>query len=296
MNTKQIDCVLELSNTLNFSRAAENLFISQPSLTYQIQSLEEEAGFKIFDRTAKSVALTPAGTQFCIALRRIKNDIKAAVEEGQNIGSKYSSSLNVCVPMRSCITFLPQIVQKFEKAMPNVALNIKFVYDETRLDYFLRKEQDILFAREQELSRFTGAATVPLFKSRLYIILRRDDPLCTKKLITADDLAERTFMVGGGSTPEMIAVQNRIIRGGKVKVLNCPDHQTALLNVAAGRGVTLSPGFTNDRTGEFVYVPFDCKERCHCVLGYHKDDTRESVKYFLELCQAAYKNAGNIDL
>ncbi|MDE5991182.1 MAG: LysR family transcriptional regulator [Clostridia bacterium] len=296
MNTKQIDCVLELSSTLNFTRAAENLFISQPSLTYQVQCLEDEIGFKIFDRTAKNVALTPAGTQFCISLRKIKNDIKAAIEEGQNIGSKYSSSLNVCIPMRSCIFFLPQIIRKFEETMPTVALNIKFVYDETRLDLFLRKEQDILFAREQELNRFQNVALAPLFRSRLYMILRKDDPLAQKEVITSSDLSGRTFMVGGGSTPEMIIVQNRIIKEANVNILNCPDHETALINVAAGRGITLTPGFTNDHTGEFAYIPFDCKENCLCVLGYHKDDTRESVRYFIELCQAAYSRANTIPL
>ncbi|MDE7329674.1 MAG: LysR family transcriptional regulator [Clostridia bacterium] len=296
MNTKQIDCVLELSSTLNFSRAAENLFISQPSLTYQVQSLENEIGFKIFDRTAKSVSLTPAGTQFCISLRRIKAEIKAAVEQGQNIGSKYSSSLNVCIPMRSCVYFLPQIIRRFEEKMPDVALNIKFVYDETRLDLFLRKEQDILFAREQELSRFQSVVAAPLFTSRLYIILRRDDPLSGKRIITADDLSGRTFMVGGASTPEMITVQNRIIRESNVKVMNCPDHETALTNVAAGRGIALAPGFTNGHTGEFAYVPFDCAESCQCVLGYHKDDMRDSTHCFIKLCRSAYENAGTIAL
>ena len=57
MNTKQIDCVLELSNTLNFREAAENLFISQPSLTYQIQSLEAEIGSPLTVRIKCPVCL-----------------------------------------------------------------------------------------------------------------------------------------------------------------------------------------------------------------------------------------------
>lgn len=294
MNTKQIDCVLELAGTLNFRRAAENLFISQPALSYQIQSLETEIGFALFDREGKSVTLTPAGTQFCIALRRIRTDLRAAIEEGQNIGSKYSEALNVCIPMRSCIFFLPQIVRKFEETMPSVSLNIKFVYDETRLDLFLRREQDILFARDRELSRFIGINTAPLFQSRLYIVLRKDDPLAHKEIISYSDLDGRTFMIGGTSSPEMIPVQNRIIERSKVKTINCPDHDTALLNVATGRGVVLSPGFANDHTNEFAWTPFDCTERCNCVLGWHKGDERVSTRYFIELCQAAYTHADSI--
>ena len=53
MNTKQIDYCIELAHTLNFSRAAENLFVSQPSFSYQIRLLEEEVGFDIFERSGK---------------------------------------------------------------------------------------------------------------------------------------------------------------------------------------------------------------------------------------------------
>ena len=57
MNTKQIDYCIELAHTLNFSRAAENLFVSQPSFSYQIRLLEEEVGFDIFERSGKGALL-----------------------------------------------------------------------------------------------------------------------------------------------------------------------------------------------------------------------------------------------
>ena len=154
MTTKQMDCALELSHTLNFSRAAENLFISQPALTYQIQGLENEIGFRLFERSGKGAGLTPAGARFCAELRRIRTELKAAVEQGQNMSSQYTETLNVCLPLRSCLYFLPQIMQRFEADMPHVALNIKFMYGEGRKDLFLRGEQDLLFARESELKRF----------------------------------------------------------------------------------------------------------------------------------------------
>ena len=56
MNTKQMDCVLELAQTKNFNRAAENLFISQPTLTYQIKAVEDEIGFTLFDRSGRGAS------------------------------------------------------------------------------------------------------------------------------------------------------------------------------------------------------------------------------------------------
>lgn len=66
------------------------LYISQPSLSCQIQVIEEEIRFKIFDRTQKSISLTPAGKMFVENVRKIHSLYKEAVEEGQN----YSEKLN----------------------------------------------------------------------------------------------------------------------------------------------------------------------------------------------------------
>ena len=158
------------------------------------------------------------------------------------------------------------------------------------------RDRDILFARESELKRFSSVRMAPLFHSRFYMILRKDDPLAEREILTMADLSGRTFMVGGGSPGELIAVQNRIVESGQVQVLNCPDHETALANVAAQKGIVLTPGFANDHNGEFVWVPFDCTERIACVLGYHREDTRESTRYFIELAQAAYTHADAVPL
>lgn len=99
MTTKRVDCALELSHTLNFSRAAENLFISQPALTYQIQYLENEIGFRLFERTGKGADLTPAGVRSCTELRCIRTELKAAVEQRQNMSSQYSEAVFPCVPV-----------------------------------------------------------------------------------------------------------------------------------------------------------------------------------------------------
>ena len=82
MTTKQIDYCIEVARTLNFSRAADNLFVSQPTFSYQIRLLEEEVGFTIFERTGKGAALTPAGSQFVSFLATMREDLRRAIEQG----------------------------------------------------------------------------------------------------------------------------------------------------------------------------------------------------------------------
>ena len=90
MNTKQIDYALELAQVKNFNRAAENLFIFQPSLSYQIQALENEIGLALFLRSGRGAEVTPAGEQFFQTLRNIREELKAAIEQslGQHTAAR----------------------------------------------------------------------------------------------------------------------------------------------------------------------------------------------------------------
>ena len=103
MTTKQIDYCIELSRTLNFSRAAEKMFVSQPTLTYQIKLLEDEVGFAIFERSGKGAALTPAGTQFVSFLTGMREDLKRAVEQGQNHSGQFAWVPFDCGEHFSCV-------------------------------------------------------------------------------------------------------------------------------------------------------------------------------------------------
>ena len=96
MNTKQMEYIIELAQTLNFNRAAENLYISQPTLTYQIKAVEGEIGFAIFERSGKGAMLTPAGAQFVSTLRTVYGQLKAAIEQGQNFSALYARRFTSC--------------------------------------------------------------------------------------------------------------------------------------------------------------------------------------------------------
>lgn len=61
LNTTQLECFLAVANCLNFSRAAEQLRLTQPAVSHQISTLEDELGVKLFKRTSKSVRLTRRG-------------------------------------------------------------------------------------------------------------------------------------------------------------------------------------------------------------------------------------------
>ena len=290
MTTKQIDYCIELSRTLNFSRAAENQFVSQPTFSYQIKLLEDEVGFTIFERSGKGASLTPAGAQFVSFLIGMREDLKRAVEQGQNFSAKYKDSISISLMVREALYFLPEAIRLFAKEYPDVQIVPKFEY-ENGMDGFLKNETDILFALKEQTRQIPGIAVHDLFESRIYLIARREDALAKKNLITEGDLYGRTLMVGGGSPQALRAVQHRLIASGKIDYFNSPDHDTTRTNVAAERGVCLAPGFLNDHSGQFAWIPFDCAESFSCVLCTHKEDSRRSLSDFITILKKLYDEA-----
>ena len=290
MTTKQMDYCIELARTLNFSRAAENQFVSQPTLSYQIRLLEDEVGFAIFERSGKGASLTPAGGQFVGFLANMREDLKRAIEQGQNFSAKYKDSISISLMVRQSVYFLPEAMRLFAQSHPDVQITPKFQYNDG-MDDFLKNGTDILFTLKEMTKQLPGVAVHDLFESHIYLIAQRDDPLAEKNLITEADLYGRTLMVGGGSPNALRSVQHRLIASGRIEYFNSADHETTLTNVAAGRGVCLAPGFLNDHSGQFAWIPFDCKESFSCVLCTHKEDKRESVSAFIDLLGKLYKDA-----
>ncbi|MCR4709842.1 MAG: LysR family transcriptional regulator [Clostridiales bacterium] len=290
MNTKQIDYCIELAHTLNFSRAADNMFVSQPTFSYQIKLLEEEIGFAIFERSGKGAALTPAGAQFVTFLTGMREDLKRAIEQGQNFSAKYKDSISITTMVHQAVYFLPEAMRLFSESYPEVQIMPLFQY-ENSMESFLRNDTDIVFALKEQTRQIPGIDVHDLFESRIYLIADKNDPLAAKNLITEEDLYGRTLMVGGGSPAALKAVQHRLINSGKISYFNSPDHDTTRINVAAGKGVCLAPGFLNDHSSQFAWIPFDCKESFSCVLCTHKNDNRPSLAAFIGILKKLYNDA-----
>ena len=288
MTIKDIDYILELAQTQNFNRAAENLYTAQPTLSYHIKAAEEELGFQIFTRSSKGAALTPAGAQFCATLRNVRDELKKAIEQAQNISTRYSENITIGSAWRSAIYDLPQIIRKLAQLHPSVSITPVYSADNT-INQFLKGEIDIIFALEENVRKIPDIQIHPFYNSPIYLISLPDDPLAKKELVTVHDLAGRTLMVGGGSPAALRKVQQRVINTVDVNYFNSADHDTTLTNVAANLGICLAPGLLNDHNPDYAWTPFDCMETISCVLCTHKEDTRGIVHEILELMQEQYK-------
>ncbi|MCR5396628.1 MAG: LysR family transcriptional regulator, partial [Lachnospiraceae bacterium] len=257
---------------------------------YQIKLLEEEVGFEIFVRNGKGATLTPAGQQFVAYLSNMRTDMKRAIEQGQNFSTKYTDNISISLMVRQALYFLPEAIQTFESTNPGVQITPLFQYEDG-MEHFLKEDSNVIFALKEQTKQLAGTTVHQLFQSHIYLICDRSDPLASKNIIFDEDLYGRTLMVGGGSPTLLRSVQQKLISSGKINYFNSPDHDSTLVNVAAQKGICLAPGFLNDHSGQFAWIPYDCNDTFECVLCTHKNDRRQSLEQFVKTLQKLYKDA-----
>ncbi|MBE7039579.1 MAG: LysR family transcriptional regulator [Ruminococcaceae bacterium] len=127
MNTKQIQYALALSETLNFSQVAEQLGISQPAFSKQIQNIEKELGVKLFDRNHNPLTLTPAGEYFVRNARELlykEEQLRKALDQFKT-GESGRLTIGV-TPFRS-LYLMPGLIKKIRSRYPGVCVSLKEV-------------------------------------------------------------------------------------------------------------------------------------------------------------------------
>lgn len=124
MYFRQLEYVLTVAEERSFSKAAKKLYIAQPSLSQNIQSLERQLGVQLFDRTTTRLSLTYAGEQFVEAARNILELNDRLLHQIGDIAELKKGRLTIGLPQFRGTILLPYILPIFEKKYPGVEVNI----------------------------------------------------------------------------------------------------------------------------------------------------------------------------
>ncbi|MEG1256277.1 selenium metabolism-associated LysR family transcriptional regulator [Clostridium sp.] len=125
MDFKQLEAFITVSKLRSFSKAANAIYLSQPTISSHISSLERELNIQLFDRTSKEVNLTPIGESFLQYANDIINTRNNAITDLANFNNTIAGTLNIAASTTPCNSLLPTLVSKFNDLYTNVKFNIK---------------------------------------------------------------------------------------------------------------------------------------------------------------------------
>jgi len=191
MNLQQLRYLHEIvKRELNISDAAKALYTSQPGLSTQIKSLEEELGIEIFVRNGKRLtAITEPGKAVLEIAQRMLHDADNLKQVGQEFRSQDSGSLTIATTHTQARYALPPVVKQFIGRYPKVKLSLHQGSPTQIAQQVLNGEADVAIATES-LIMYNELTTLPCYEWHHCIVVPAEHPLLAEKKMTLKKIAQ----------------------------------------------------------------------------------------------------------
>lgn len=244
MNLREIKYILAVADARHFGRAAENCFVSQPTLSGQIKKLEEELGVVLFERTNRSVEITPIGQTILHHARLLLEQAEAIERVARAHQDPLDGPLRIgAIPTLSPY-LVPLLLVPLKRQYPQLRLVLSEELTESLLARLQRHDLDAaLLATPVDQPELAQA---PLFEEPFWLAHPRNHPLYFKDEISAQDLTEIELLLlaeGHCLTHQVMEVCHLRERPhqGEMADLRAASLETLLQLVGAGFGCTLVP-------------------------------------------------------
>ena len=145
---RQMECFLAVARLGNVSRAAEEMYLTQPTLTARIKGLEDELGDQLFIRTSRGMRLTEAGKEFVPYAERCLASVEEGRQRLRELRGASGGRLALGTSPGVSTYALPAILERFTAAHPRVAVSVRTGHSEDILKMVLKEEVHLGLARE----------------------------------------------------------------------------------------------------------------------------------------------------
>lgn len=240
MELRQITYFLKVAEYESFSRAAEDLFVTQPALTIAVKKLEEELGVSLLRRSNKSITLTESGR----LLQTYGGRVLDAVDELRlriELEKQQKKALNIAVPSICCSQYYPIIYRFFRDNNPDIHVKIQDLRSPEVVRKVSLEEVDLGLGIIRNVP--DDVIVERLGYGRVNVILSSSHPLSRKDTLTLEDLRGETAFVCSGHTFSHDIVVDALT--GKDLGLSIDDtfddHLTIINLVARNMGISLLP-------------------------------------------------------
>ncbi len=192
LTLQQLRLFESVSRLGSYTRAADELCITQPAVSIQIKRLEEQVGLALFEQVGKKTFPTAAGkTMYAASLDILSrvDDLKISIEE---LKGTVKGTLQMSV-VTTAKYFLPKLLGVFLQQYPDVEPKLKFTNRARVIERLMNNDDD--FVVMGQIPKDEKLETYPFLNNILGIVAHSDHPLANKKNITIEELANQRFLI-----------------------------------------------------------------------------------------------------
>lgn len=284
MNTIQLQCFVAVAEHLNFSRASEDLKMTQPAVSHQIRSLEDELEVKLFNRTSKSVTLTQEGILFLTDAQLI---LKTALSAKERLGRhEHFIPFEIGCHNQPELNLLPPLLRQLSADFPLLRPSIHLVPFSSLLGLVDNKQIHVAFSTKEEKKK-TALCFRELCSAPIACVCSPAHPLAQYKTLTKKQLSGNIIVC----SPRQIS--NSVFTMQNMLLVNLSPEQryftesveSALTLAKAQIGYTLYPDIVQARDPGLCYIPITDMPRLPFGVYYRHNDTNPILKRFITLCR-----------
>jgi len=189
MDIQNLTAFICVSERNSFSKAAEQLFITQPAVSKRISALEKELNIRLFDRIGKSVQLTEAGEALLPSALRILAELEDSKRAIGNLNEKVGGKLSIATSHHIGLHRLPPVLRAFTRQYSDVDLDIRFMDSEEACNCVLKGEVELAIATLPE-SNWPQLQNQIIWRDPLDIVISAQHPQLSSGLVSVEQLSK----------------------------------------------------------------------------------------------------------
>lgn len=275
MTLQQLKYVITVSETLNITQAAEQLFVSQPSLTKAIGELEKEMNIKIFNRTNKGVTVTREGDLFLTYARQVIEQTSYMEEQfkgGQFQNPQFSVS---CQHYSFVVEAMVETIKQFDGSQYNFTLretqtheiieDVRLLKSEIGIMYYSSQNRQIIMnmIKKNDLV-FEELCTV-----KAHVFLAENHPLSKTKKLTLDKLSDYPYLsFEQGDFNSFYYSEEILSTVSRSKNIRVRDRATMIDFIIGLNGYTVCSGLNSEVLNSKSIISIPLEEEEYMTIGY----------------------------
>ena len=289
MTLKQIECFLALAERLNFTQTANDLFMVQTTLSHSISTLEKELGVKLFDRTSRTVTLTPAGAAYRRECAGVLETCRRAEAAARLAEQGYQGELKIGILQDHFDVQAVNIYRAMADRYPDIRLDMRELNHSQLFSHLETGELDAVI-HIGSFSVCEGQDMYPLAHESQCVVVPPDSPFAQAESVAVDELRNEKFVIMSRtvSQPGHDFLWKTTAAAGFVpNVVGEASHVPSLLMmVAYGMGVTFMTDCVADLAKGLVkFVPLRNVPPCIHGLVWQKENPNASLPFLLDTVQ-----------
>jgi DNA-binding transcriptional LysR family regulator len=192
-DTRQLLAFATLARVGSFTRAAQELYLTQGAVSHAIKALEEQAGCRLFERAGRRVALTQSGEQFMRHVDKILAEMKTARRGLDELSRWGHGRLRLGASTTACQYILPTVLREFKQSFPKCVISIDPGDHARQVELLLNNTIDLALMLEPEGMR--ELAFVPLFEDELCFLVAPGHPWAREGRVLRENFEEHTLIL-----------------------------------------------------------------------------------------------------